>query len=314
MAKQSSGNKRKRKPRVGGSEVSHPSKAAEEFARAKRRHAVAQLYLKGYSQGMIAEETKVSAQTVAKDLKVVMESWVKESRLAFEERKAKELAKIDQVEQLAHRGWEASIERQEVHRSLKKTVRQQVRDSENKVVGHKMVPVEQVEETVVKGQSGDPRFLDIISHCVEMRLRILGLWKGDVAVNNQVVLDWTALFKAQAEEAARRQDEHEARRLGYNKLAPRPVTVVDSVPEGVGDGRDDGASAESGDPEDEGAGSRAPGGAGERHHRAGSRGGRRGTPPGIPPENSTGSGSDAIEDRLAREERDLGIKLPDTPV
>lgn len=302
---------RKRKPKVAGDEVSRPSRQSEEFARARRRAEVAERYLKGEPQSLIAEQMSVSTATVGNDLKFIMGKWLEDSKLAFEERKAKELAKIDQVEALAYRGWEKSIEKQEVHRSQKETVRQAVRNQDNKITGHKMVPVKVTEETVVKGQSGDPRFLEMIGRCVEMRLRILGLWKGDQITNNQVLIDWTGLFKAQAEEASRRADDQRAKELGYRVLPPKPVVEVEARTDGERRTQGGGGGDEYRDPPDKGATGGTVRGVDERRAGDGSpsrAGANEQTPYGFPPEE------DPIEARLRAEELSMGIQLPTEPV
>lgn len=200
-----------------GNKKTYPSSQGASFAILNRRVKAAELYLKGMTQSAIAAELKVSVNTISWDLQKVREEWLARAGKAFEERKAEELAKIDQIELMAWRGWEKSIERQEVHRSVKETVRQQVRDSENKVTGHRMVPVKVVDETVVKGQSGDPRFLEMATRCVEMRLRILGLWKGDVNIKNQVTLDWTKLFEVQEKRAEEAASEQQRVRVGLGR-------------------------------------------------------------------------------------------------
>lgn len=300
---------RKRRPKVAGDEVSRPSRASEEFARGRRRAEVAERYLRGQPQSVIAEEMKISTGTVGGDLKWVTHKWLEDSKLAFEERKAKELAKIDHVELLAYRGWEKSIEKQEVHRSQKETVRQGIRNSENKIIGHKMVPVKVVEETVVKGQSGDPRFLEMIGRCVEMRLRILGLWKGDQLVQNQVLIDWAGLFRAQAEEAARRADDQRSKELGYKVLPPRAVVEVRAETSALEE-----TNVRGNDPDVRRAGTPVPGAGacpGEQHDPDEAGGGTKestnqSTPYGFPPE-------DPIEARLRAEELSLGIRLPEEP-
>lgn len=201
------------------------SKEAEEFARQKRRAEVTSLYLKGLTQAAIAGELGVSVHTVAKDLDKVRRGWVEQAKMEFEERKAQELAKVDHIEAMAWRGWEASLTKQEVQRTLKETVRQVQRNSENKVIGHKMVPVKVVEETVVKGSSGDPRFLEQAAKCVEMRLRILGLWKQDSVTAHTVQLDWAKLFEAQQARADRSAQEHERALLGHSQGVLQVVAV-----------------------------------------------------------------------------------------
>lgn len=262
--------------KVAGEDVKRPSDVSARFARIKRRAEVAELYLKGQTQLQIGEALKISTATVASDLQTIMKEWIKESTIKFEERKAKELAKIDHIEAMAWRGWELSIERQEVHRSLKEQVRQQVRDSENKVTGHRMVPVRVTEEVTIKGQSGDPRFLEQAARCVEMRLRILGLWKADTIHQNQMILDWTGLFKAQAERARLANEDHERQRLGYGRGVME--VIPKAIPMNAG-------STEEAEP-----------------------GGSLPNPLPFPPEEPLDH--DPIEARIREEERQARIQLP----
>lgn len=213
------------------------TKGSEAFGRAARRAKVAALYLEGKPQTVIAEAVGASVGTVSLDLKKVMKGWVESSLMDFNERKAQELAKIDRIEAVAWEGWQRSIETQEVYHSRRKSVRQQVRNEDNKVTGHRMVPVEVSDETTVRGQSGDVRFLEQISLCVQMRLRILGLWKGDVTNVNQVSIDWSGLFRAQQDKADQQGQAGAERVLGAGRNialgglpSPRPGEVIDHQP------------------------------------------------------------------------------------
>jgi hypothetical protein len=60
-----------------------------------------------------------------------------------------------------------------------------------------LVPIKMVEELKRVGQAGDPKYLEIILKCIEMRSRICGLFKSD-DVNKPtqvVVVPWNELMK-----------------------------------------------------------------------------------------------------------------------
>lgn len=60
-----------------------------------------------------------------------------------------------------------------------------------------LVPIRRVEEVTRQGRTGDPRFLDQIQRCIEMRLRLLGLLRPDTQKNiNQVFVNWDQLAAA----------------------------------------------------------------------------------------------------------------------
>ena len=120
----------------------------------------ARLYLHGVFQADIAKKLKVSQAQISHDLKTIRGRWLASSIVDISQVKAKELAKIDEVERQAYRGW---------HRSLK--------DAETKVKSAKgignSVRTEAREES--KGQAGDPRFLTIVVSCIDRRCKIFGL-------------------------------------------------------------------------------------------------------------------------------------------
>ena len=82
----------------------------------------------------------------------------------FNEAKAQELAKIDEVERQAWVAWERSQE-----------------DAESTKVVE--TASDKRYEAQTKGQAGDPRFLDIVMKCVDRRCKILGV---DAPVKQQV--------------------------------------------------------------------------------------------------------------------------------
>ena len=128
--------------------------------REKDLQTIASLYLRGTYQADIAKRLHLSQQQVSYDLKELRKRWLESSLVDIDQVKAKELAKIDEVERQAYRGW---------HRSLKdaETKRKAARNTSDGV------QTEAHEET--KGQAGDPRFLTIVLTCIERRCKIFGL-------------------------------------------------------------------------------------------------------------------------------------------
>jgi hypothetical protein len=133
-----------------------PRSPQKSFQLAQRRETVARLYAEGVPRTRIAENAGVSVSTVAHDLKAIHQQWLESSLRNFDQAKAQELAKIDLLETAAWEAWERSYLAEE---TTKITT-----DGEKKRA-----------EKIIKGQAGDPRFLDRVSWCINKRLNILGL-------------------------------------------------------------------------------------------------------------------------------------------
>ena len=136
------------------------------------RREIADLYLQGWIQADIAahlnedEETRgytLTQQMISYDLARLQEQWRESALIDIDEAKARELAKIDRLEREYWRAWVRSCEDTE-------TVKQ--RGKPGDMPGR--VDTENVERTV-KGQIGDPRFLQGVQWCVERRCKILGI-------------------------------------------------------------------------------------------------------------------------------------------
>lgn len=130
------------------------------------RRDIARLYLQGKLQSEIAEyinsdenrDYTITQQMVSYDLKRVQESWQKSSLLDMNELKARELAKIDNLELEYWAAWKRS---QEDAEEVKEVILDEIG----------MMPVERKR----KGQAGDPRFLQGVQWCIERRCKILGI-------------------------------------------------------------------------------------------------------------------------------------------
>lgn len=122
----------------------------------ERRHIVAEMYCKGYTQAEIAVRIGRTTKTVGRDLEAVRCAWLESSVRDFDQARADELAKIDRVENEAWRAWDRSQ-----------------KDREKRIAG----TVDGKESTRLEreGQSGNPSFLELVRKCVEQRCKLLGL-------------------------------------------------------------------------------------------------------------------------------------------
>lgn len=156
------------------------------FTKHQREAKIAEcseLYLSGRPQIEIAEKLSVSQQQVSAYLKTLQERWQAQAAEAIDARRARELARIDRVERETWEAWEKSTA------DALTTVLRRKQTTVNFKWGESLIelPGEDREYTeTVRGQAGDPRFLQIVMQCVEMRLKII----GGFAPTKVEVYDW----------------------------------------------------------------------------------------------------------------------------
>lgn len=122
----------------------------------QRRQIVVREYLRGATQTQIAVQLGVDQTTVSADLRAIRDQWLASSLRDFDAIKAEQLARIDAIEAAAWAAWDRSLR---VFRS-RKTERQEG---------------EQPRVTLLREERvGDPRFLEKVAWCVEMRLKLIG--------------------------------------------------------------------------------------------------------------------------------------------
>jgi len=132
-----------------------------ELAELRRdRRRIATLYLRGKLQTEIAEELGINQSTVSRDLKALQKEWLEDTKIDFDKAKAREIAKIDNLERIYHVAWIRSCEDAETIRKKKA----EVAGVERKEI-----------VTTAKGQVGDPRFLTGVQWCIERRCKVLGI-------------------------------------------------------------------------------------------------------------------------------------------
>ena len=133
----------------------------------KHREDVAKKYLRGMSMRQIAFEMEIPLTTVFRYLKQTKEEWKQSAFASMSEHKAKELARIDNLEMQA---WNAFMLSQ--GDVLITTDRGRGKTS---AAGSTPGATEVVKQTVKKRSAGDARFLKVIIECVKQRCIILGL-------------------------------------------------------------------------------------------------------------------------------------------
>lgn len=126
------------------------------LSRIERRKRVAELYLQGFTQTQIGSQFGVNQSTICFDLKCIRKEWRKSTIRDFDDAKAIELQKIDQLEREAWKAWDRSQKPQQT------------------AVINGQGSGERSKKTIVN-QYGDPRFLEVVHKCIAQRRAILGL-------------------------------------------------------------------------------------------------------------------------------------------
>jgi len=119
-----------------------------------------QWYMQGWTHFRIAEELNarfyshnpLTRQQISYDIKKILKRWQDRADTNIGQRKAEELARIDKLEDEYWSAWERSKEAAKTITKRGEAVYQMLRDSD-----------------------GDPRFLQGVERCIEMRIKILGL-------------------------------------------------------------------------------------------------------------------------------------------
>lgn len=125
---------------------------------------ISRLYLQGWLQVAIVDylaknrSYTVTQAIISRDLKTIQERWQASAIRSFDEAKANELAKIDNLELTYWSQWQASIEPVVKRRTSKKVDGQVTEATQEVSLG-----------------TGDPRFLQGVQWCIDRRCKLLGL-------------------------------------------------------------------------------------------------------------------------------------------
>jgi hypothetical protein len=136
--------------------VSQSGPKRTRFQRERDYVAIARLYLQGAAQAEMATILNLSPAQVCRDLQVVENRWRAATVLNMDAAKARELAKIDELERTYWQAWlESKTERQIT------STKRKGKDSEAMLRRER--------------RDGNPAFLDGVMKCIERRCRLLGI-------------------------------------------------------------------------------------------------------------------------------------------
>lgn len=142
------------------------------------RLEIAQRYLHGETQAAIGLALNMTRQMVSYDLKAIQEQWRESALLDINEAKARELAKIDELERTYWQAWADSKQEKQITATEKQT------GGEN----------DKAKASIKKEQrDGNPAFLAGVQWCIERRCKIFGFdaptklnHSGDITVGDSL--------------------------------------------------------------------------------------------------------------------------------
>lgn len=155
----------------GGSSLTREEIKRLHALRMERLPDVIKLYLQGVSVRDIAKRVNVRASDVYMDLRFARKKWLKTIQASAEEYLTAEVEKINLIEAEAWEQWERSK-----------------LDAETKAIEKDVTGKTTKKTRSIKGQCGDPRYLDVALKCIDKRCRMLkiGEYTTETSLANAV--------------------------------------------------------------------------------------------------------------------------------
>jgi hypothetical protein len=164
--------------------------------------ALADFYLKEEGR-----EMKLSLRSILNDLEVIHQRWINSALVDFSAAKAKELAKLDEVERACWEGF---------NKAMAKKVTETVNESD----GDGEKPAKRYRSTVKEDDVISGKYwIDTILACIDKRCKILGLfspekyqvdWRADAAKTGVDAVAADKIFQTMIQEAyVKLQDGHQ---------------------------------------------------------------------------------------------------------
>jgi hypothetical protein len=173
------------------------NKKNDQYQRLARRRQVATMYVHGATQWEIARKVQCSQGTVCNDLAAIRKDWLDSALRDFDAKKAEELAKLDALEAESWRAWERSCRDAEIrHKRTEAAYAPPMKPGKGKSKANekaRLVIVRRIIQETRKGQAGDTRFLERVAWCIECRLKLMGMLKGEKKVQVVNGIPWEAL-------------------------------------------------------------------------------------------------------------------------
>ena len=159
-------------------------RTSEELER--DRVIIARMYVRGKSQhemlltiNSLYPDRPISSKTINHELQVIRSSWLQSTLVDFNTAKAKELARLDEMESEAWSAWERSKEK---HIRIEYDVADdQVPFSVDKIAN----VTRKRKHKIIEATVGDIRYLDMIERAIKMRCDIFGLFEA-----KKLQVDW----------------------------------------------------------------------------------------------------------------------------
>lgn len=139
----------------------------------KRREQVAGLVASRHSPHQIADALRLPLSIVRQDIQVVDQIWLNQTKISMEIDKARQLARIDELEIKYRKAYERSCRPRKRKRTLKKTKMRKQKQGEVEVEVEGSDGGESLVESLSQA-SGDPRFLQGIEWCIAERNKLNG--------------------------------------------------------------------------------------------------------------------------------------------
>lgn len=147
---------------------------AAKFSAAERQAhllTVESLYLSGKTQADIASQIGVSQQQISKYLARLQEAWLERMGERLESVKGRELARLDRLEREYWEAWARSCLPEQTNVNKAKTTTVEAYTEAGLI---EAPALDREWAHTERGQVGNPRFLEGVQNCIEMRLRIVG--------------------------------------------------------------------------------------------------------------------------------------------
>ena len=137
---------------------------------------ISELYLRGWTQRRIAARIGVSHTQINRDLKTIQKRWMDSSVRNFDDARAEELARIDELERTYWKEWERSREDKVTVKTRKQAKDAPKSDGWSKDENDEKSTIRTADHTeIVEHRLGDPRYLEGVRWCIGERVKLLGL-------------------------------------------------------------------------------------------------------------------------------------------
>lgn len=168
------------------------------FERERDLEFIGNHYLQGWSQHRIAErlnqerDYELTQQTISNDLKEIQRRWQANTVIPLDTHKAKELARIDKLEE---HYWQEYLASKEPRKSTSKVDKSQTiarKKANNEMDAPPPQQVSRVASERIEQREGNPAFLQGVERCIKMRVDLLGL-NAPVKSDESMTIKWEVI-------------------------------------------------------------------------------------------------------------------------